>query len=1707
MMPSNGVKPDSGGESSGQQSENPVQDDRDFFVVGIGASAGGLRALEDFFAHMPQDSGAAFVVIQHLSPDYKSLMKELLSRCTHMAIHRVEDGAVLAPNSVYLIPPGQNLVVSDGRLHLIKQDRISRQPNFPIDLFFESLAKDRPSHTIAIVLSGTGSDGSIGIQAVYQAGGTVLVQDPTTAEFDGMPYSALSTGMVHRSLSCPELAQLVYQLAHHFVTDPGLDSFVKIQGDHLQQILRLLATHENIDFSQYKVNTLNRRIQRRCLILGYQDLDSYLKVLETSSEERSALRKDLLISVTQFFRDPAAWHFLETEVLPPMVEKMSVQNPLRIWVTACATGQEAYSMAILIHELATAQDKPVHAKIFATDIDRQCLEHAAQGVYPLSIAEEMLESRLETYFIRKDSSYEIVRTIREMIVFAPHNLINDAGFIRMDLVSCRNVLIYMEPSLQQQVLRNLHFALEVNGILFLGESETLADLNEEFTPRDRRLKIFEKHRNVRLIPTLFDRFRKTPLPTSISSKLGSNRTQLPSPQYDTRLQAAFNLLMDKQQGCCLIVDRNGRVLHVFGATPEILPPPNGPVSNEVTKMVATPLQLPLSTALNHVRKSPQGVVHYSAVALSSAADSPKFSLQVVFHQGDRLLDEFSVVLIQPETVSITTTEQLNPSDLEGSAAQHIFDLESELQRTRESLQATIEELETTNEEQQATNEELIAANEELQSTNEELQSLNEELHTVNAEYQSKIQELTDLNNDVNNLLSSTNIGVIFLDRDLKIRKFTPPVSEIFSLIDGDIGRSITHITHTLDISDLPYQLTTVLENDAPIELELKIIDEDRYMLVGINPYFLEDDRLDGLVITFVNITPIQQAQKALLDNNILLKTVINSTPDPIFMKDLEGRYQLINEATATIIGKPIEAIVGTTDYENFPEEVARDVSRHEREIIDSGSACTFEEILHSADSEACEYLTTKTLLQDERDRTIGLVGFARDVSSLKQTQRELERVNQELQKEIERRQTVLIQLQESEVRFRSTFEQATVGIAHVAFNGTYLRLNQRYADIVGYPPSELIDKKFQNITHQADLEEDLEQLQRLLTGDIPGYEMDKRFFRKDRSTVWVNLKVSLVRNDDGDPLYMVSIIQDITQRMQLETDNNRILQELVKEKELAQVTLYSIGEAVITTNAKGKVQYCNPVAEKITGWSTEEARGLPIQEVVTLFEEDTHKPINPLGTGHAEPDSTITVDSLILMSRDGMEYAVSKSVAPMRDSQGNFLGMVAVFRDITDSYTLSCQLTWQASHDSLTELLNRRQFEDELTCAIASIRKDDRLEHILCYADLDQFKIVNDTVGHLAGDELLKQVAAILKSHVRSSDCLARLGGDEFGLLLQNCSLSRALDIAENLREEVHEFRFVWDKHTFSIGISIGLAAINATSADLPSILSAADAACYAAKQRGRNCVYVYQPGDTEVSRQRSELQWSGRIRNALDLNLFSLYQQPIVSTQHLGSDSEVGYEILLRMRDDDGTIIPPNAFIPAAERYNLMPHIDRWVVTTFLRHIKANAEKDNHELYMVNLSGASLTDEKFLDFLRTELKSNPKLSRKICFEITETAAVSNLTEAVKFISELQKLGCNFALDDFGSGMSSFGYLKTLPINYIKIDGRFIQDIETDPTARAIVESIHNIGHVLGLKTIAEFVESESAQRFVRKIGVDYLQGYFINSPQPLVHPQTLKQL
>jgi len=563
---------------------------------------------------------------------------------------------------------------------------------------------------------------------------------------------------------------------------------------------------------------------------------------------------------------------------------------------------------------------------------------------------------------------------------------------------------------------------------------------------------------------------------------------------------------------------------------------------------------------------------------------------------------------------------------------------------------------------------------------------------------------------------------------------------------------------------------------------------------------------------------------------------------------------------------------------------------------------------------------------------------------------------------------------------------------------------------------------------------------------------------------------------------------------------SEIERRLLAEKERAQVTLHSIGDGVITTDAVGRIERLNAAAEALTGWDSRQARGKPLLQVLRMVRESDRKLIpDPVSKALRGGRVYNSASDVLLSRRDGKEFAIEFSAAPIVDRwHHRTAGTILVFRDVTATRALAKQLAHQARHDSLTGLINRREFEARLQEILAQVHRYPAQHHWLCYIDLDQFKLINDTCGHLAGDELLKQISGHLRREVRETDLVARMGGDEFAILLRNCETEGAHEIVERIRLVLHEQRFAWENRIFTSSASIGMVPINAASGSPYDLLSAADKACYIAKDQGRNRVHVYLPDDDAVARHEGEMEWVHRIRKALEEDRFVLYYQSIQALRAGGDHCEV----LLRMQNEGGDTVPPMAFIPAAERYNLMVDLDRWVVRTTFETLRAplSCRTGSDAFVSINLSAQSLCDEEFLPFVLEQLRSRGIPGRRICFEITETAAIANLSRAQEFIRTLKQEGCRFALDDFGSGLSSFGYLKTLPVNFLKIDGSFVRDIIGDPMDRALVDSINQIGHVLGIATIAEYVENDSTLALLREMGVDYAQGYGIARPRPIEH-------
>ena len=652
-----------------------------------------------------------------------------------------------------------------------------------------------------------------------------------------------------------------------------------------------------------------------------------------------------------------------------------------------------------------------------------------------------------------------------------------------------------------------------------------------------------------------------------------------------------------------------------------------------------------------------------------------------------------------------------------------------------------------------------------------------------------------------------------------------------------------------------------------------------------------------------------------------------------------------------------------------------------------------------------------------------------------------------------------------------------------------IKLSRRWKAMLGYPEDqEDVLPDWYRLVHPDDMARVQAKMREHLEGKTEFFESVHRMKHQNGEWRWMTSRAKARQDEKGRLIRLLGVEVDITERKLYE-------EALFREKESAQITLRSIGDGVITTDAECNVEYINPVAEELTGWKVDDANRRPIDEIFRGFHEETCEPLeNPLAVAIRRSRSIKSVRPTLLIRRDGNELYIESTASPIRDGKGEVTGGVLVFHDVSESRELNRRLSYHASHDILTGLVNRAEFESRLERALKSAKARET-SYALCYLDLDQFKIVNDSCGHSAGDALLGQLGALLKSKIRWRDTLARLGGDEFGVLLESCSLDEALKTAEVLRVAISEFKFMWDDRSFRLGVSIGVVPITADNEDVAALLSAADSACAAAKEAGRNRIHSFQENDIELMRRRREMQWAARINNALEDNRFELFRQTIKPLQT--EEDGAHYEILLRMRDESGGIIAPGLFIEAAERYSITPRIDRWVIKNAFRWLVSEAdERERLVMCSINLSGQSLGDEKFLPFVVEQFQMSGIDATKICFEITETAAIASYSQANRFINALKELGCKFALDDFGTGLSSFGYLKHFPVDFLKIDGSFVKEILHDPIDREMVRSINEIGHLTGKKTIAEFAENEEIITMLKGMGIDYAQGYGVSEPK-----------
>ena len=882
-----------------------------FHVVGLGASAGGLEPLEAFFSQIQGQTGCAYVVVQHLSPDFKSFMDELLGKHTQMKVVRVEQDTPVRPDTIYLIPPRRDLTLRMGKL-IITEQNPDELPHLPIDRFMASLAQSQRQLAVGIVLSGTGSDGTEGIRAIKRAGGTVFVQDPAEAAFDGMPRNAAETNLADAILPVRDMPQAIEQLIEQGRWNEA-DSQDVAPGENelLTEIIELLDSNTGTRFSHYRHETLLRRTRRRIKITDAANMADYVELLRRNQPEIEALRKSLLIGVSEFFRDTEAFEAVNAEVIASLVGNQQNNEPLRVWVAGCSTGEEVYSLAMLLDEQFGQADKSPAYKIFATDVDEDAIAAASNGLYGPWLAESISPGRLDRYFEKRDENYVVVPALRDCILFSTHDLLSDPPFSHLDMVSCRNLLIYFKPETQKQALATFSFALRRDGYLFLGKSESLDKHNDNFTAISSKWRIFQ-NTNPR------SRTHRQGLASRPKVTLHRPKTlaakDRPERDENRLLVGALNDLTGSRKSACLIVNAAGELLHSFGNLQGLIHVSPGRTSFDVRKMTDPELAVPLSTALSlSVKRRKE--VSYARVILRDRELTVSLRVSPLGASdggGQRFL-----VTIEPAAVPASRANDADLSAQDEDVQQRIRDLESEVSYTRESLQATIEELETSNEQLQATNEELTTSNEELQSSNEELQSLTEELQTVNTEYQRKIEELTQTNTDLDNLLLSTTTGTLFLDQDLCIRKYTPPVTNYLNVIQQDLGRPIAHISNRLSYPGLVADAREVLHTGQYHELECRN-DDGTWVLTTIAPYRRRDGKAGGgVVITFVDITKLKAAQ----EQARRLAEIVQTADVAILSKDLDGTIISWNKASEEIYGYAASEAIGKRVHMLAPEDV------------------------------------------------------------------------------------------------------------------------------------------------------------------------------------------------------------------------------------------------------------------------------------------------------------------------------------------------------------------------------------------------------------------------------------------------------------------------------------------------------------------------------------------------------------------------------------------------------------------------------------------------------------------------------------------------------------------------------------------------------------------------------------------------------------------
>jgi len=1199
----------------------------DFPVVGIGASAGGLAAIEEFLAAMPsgESLGMAFVLVQHLDPDHKSMLLDLVKRYTHMEVAWAEDGMEVRPSCAYVMPPNKDMALVGGRLVLVDPEA-PRGQRLPIDYFFRSLAADQRERAVCIVLSGTGSDGTLGLRAIKGEGGMAIAQSPDTAGYDGMPRSAIATGLVDYVLAPADMPeQLLGYVSRAFGRAPQPARATAPGGpDLLLEVLHLLRDRSGHDFTHYKTNTLRRRVERRMAVTRIERMEDYLALLRRDSLEVETLFRELLIGVTNFFRDAPAFEALAAEALPPLVAARAPGDPVRVWVPGCSTGEEAYSIAMLLLEQAGNVKRNVPTQVFATDIDAEAIERARVGVYPSSISADVSPERLARFFVQDGDTYRVAKTVRDCLVFAKQDVTKDPPFSRVDLISCRNLLIYMDGDLQQKLMPLFHYALNPDGYLFLGSSETVGDAADLFAPVDKKWKLFQRRGTVTPRQLL-----TTAMP--LRAVAGDGRRP-PLQEVPLRVRVrdlAERTLLDKHAPACVVINAEGDVLYIHGHTGRFLEPPPGEPSGSLLKMAREGLRLEITAGVRKALAQKE-TVRYERLRVRTDGGVALVNLIIEPMPGPDAVKGVMLVLFEdvPVTADVVGATAAEPiADRE----QRIADLDRELSAKEEYLRTTVEELETSNEELKSTNEEMQSSNEELQSTNEELetsreelQSVNEELVTVNSELQQKIEELSRANNDMNNMLAGTGIGTLFVDRQLLITRFTTAVTAIMNLIPTDVGRPLNDIAPRLkgDV-DLVAAVTSVLDTLAPVEMQVESGGGRLYQM-RVVPYRTLENVIEGAVLTFVDVTDQRQAEEALRESEIRFRTIFEEAPLGVALIDsLTGQIYEVNPRFAEIAGRTT-AEMATIDWMSIthPDDVQEDLDN--MALLNAGKIPGFtmnKRYLRPDGSVVWINMTIAPMIVTDKGQPRHLC-MIEDITARKQAE---------------------AALRESEEKYTTIFDQSPIAIEFYDSDGSLIHVNSACLELFGVVNMKEISgfKLFDDPNISDDIKT------RLLNNENVRFESEFDFEEVKRLNLYRTI-CSGSRTLDWSitPLIYGDVVAGYIEQIQDDTEREQLARTAAEAGDFAQSILDTVREPQLVLDGELAVVTVNRSFLTIFEQAPDAVLGRRLQEIdggawhspalleilrTVLPEKRTLGDYELRLTGGARGPSTVTLNALELI--------------------------------------------------------------------------------------------------------------------------------------------------------------------------------------------------------------------------------------------------------------------------------------------------------------------------------------------------------------------------------------------------------------------------------------------------------------------------------------------